>query len=867
VVVALALNACSDAPDPLLGGSRRDLLLDSARVQLLEGFGEFNELVVWKDFLQRHNIDRDELPLLVTRNSRLVWQLGARALVFKTAAARYHLGGGADVERCTLTVTALADGRPMEASSRSWNIPLLPADPGRADDDWYEGAAVPVLLLLPEGAQALEISVSSKGGPGSDYVTLLSPHVEYPISPVGADHVYDEQLSLLPAVPEPPEEPVLFGRRTTLQAGEVISVDSTLPAWEVTGAFEGKTGRHALALTGERSVSIEGVEIRPGDVLSFGVALDHRLPENTRARVEVAVTGNGSAQALTLLGSVDVHSKHWQELRWPVGEVAGENCSLVVSVSALNLPAQDVEVTEPDFGLGDFVAVRYRPTSIRVGLSNLALTRSTVVPWRRASTRQPSVVLVHIETLRADRLSLRVDDGQHLMPSLDALARLGTNYTRALAPSPWTLPSTATLLTGLPPTAHGVVHHNRMVLPDDVPTLAERAREVGVATGAVLTNDLLDPHKGYSRGFDHCAFVPYANARQVGLLAGNFLDDMVGRQFLLLLHYWDPHHPYRAPNEWRDRFVEPELKGLSPTEVDARMYAALKAEACPPPEHPDLRFLAQRQMGDVAYLDHHLGLLLDRILELGLSETTTVVVTADHGEEFGEQGWYGHGSWLFDECTRVPLVIAQAGAWGAGWVAYRAGGELPGGSQGAGVRVDEVVSTSGLHAEVLKLLDVPFDRGAVRPALSQAPAGMAFVETHKGLSQVQDEDPLQRYMAGLRASDRLVILAEIKPSERESGGDAWTWHHYELLEDGAVVRELPAEGDRFEQLQAQLMARRRWAEAHHARPPAAGTDADAFETLRKIGYVGPREEPEDEPMADLDDGQDDGQDDDPDPDH
>lgn len=843
LAMAVAVSACSDSPEPLMGDGRRDLLLDGDHVQLLEGFGQFTELVVWNDFLQRYNIDRDELPLLVTRNSRLVWRLDARPGGFVTRAARYHVGGVADDQRCTLTVTALSDGLPVEGSARSWELPPIPAEGGRGDGDWHEGEAVDVVLRLPKGAEALEISVSSNS---TGYVTLLSPHiVQAPIS-VGDVHVYEQETSLLQIVAEPSEGPVPFGLRTTIQAGQPVSAEYSLPAWEVTGAFEGKTGRHALALTGEQMLSIDGVQILPGDVLRFGVALDHRLPDQSLARVEIAIGGGELAAGLfAIVDSIDVDSKHWRELRWPVGKFAGEERTIVVSVSSLHLPDEDVEVSEPDFAVGDYVAVRYHPTTVRVGLSNLALTRSMTVPWRRASAQQPSVVVVHVETLRADLVAARGADGRRLMPSLDALASLGTRYTRALAPSPWTLPSTASLLTGLPSTAHGVVHHNRMVLPDGVPTLAERAREQGVATGAVWSNDLLDPEKGYARGFDRCALAPYANARQVGHLARGFLDDHVGRQFLLLLHYWDPHHPYRAPDAWRDRFVDEELRGLRLLDVDARMLAALKADNCPPPDHADQRFLSQRQMGDVAYFDHHLGLLLDRLVDSGLAETTTVVVTADHGEEFGEQGWYGHGSKLVDECIRVPLVVAPAGSWGDPWRAFRAEGTSPDVSEGVGATVDDVVSTTGLYAEILGMLDVAFDRESVRPALGLAQPGTAFVETHKGLARIPGEDPLQRYMAGLRSSDRLIIMAEVKPGERGPGDEEWSWHYYEMLDDGAIRRAVPAEGPLFEQLKAQLVARLKWAEAHHARPPAAGTDGDDFAAMRAFGYVGHSDDPED----------------------
>jgi len=862
LAVAWALSGCSDdldAPSSMfpLGDVHQELLLDLAQVRLADGFDEFTELEVWKEYLERFNLDRDELPLLVPRPSRFIWDLNGRAGVFMAGAARYHAGGLADDGSCAVTVTALSGGTPIAGASATWELPAMPADPGQSAVLGHrEGPAMALELAFPEGTDALEVSVraelaepvAGEAGAPADYVTLLSPHIERPPAPLGTEHVYDEDISLLPLVPEAPEELVLFGPRSTEHEG---TVDYALPSWEVSGAFEGKTGRHALALTGEGSVVLPDVEIREGDVLRFALALDRRLPPGTRARVDIALGDEpsepgASSENLAVVGSAEISSVHWQSVAWPLDDHVGEHRRLVVTVTSLALPDEDVVVKEPDFDLRKEVLVGYRPAVTRVGLSNLAISRTVTVPWRRVSAERPSILVVQIETLRADRLGVTDADGQLLMPSLNALAQLGSSFTRALAPSPWTLPSTATLLTGLTPSAHGVVHHDRMVLPDDVPTLAERARAVGVSTGAVFTNDLLDPHKGYARGFDSCAYVTYANARQVGHLARGFLDNHAERQFLLLLHYFDPHHPFRAPGEWRDRFVEPDLGGDDLDAVGSRLLAAMEAGAVPGPEHPDMRFMEQRQRGDIAYFDEHFGRLLDDLIERGMGDTTTVIVTADHGEEFGEQGWYGHGSFLYDECTRVPLVIAEAGDWAAGWKRWRgagagtdvgaAGSEPTSGEPGTTINV--VVSTAGLHGEILRLLDISYDREAILPALSQAAPGTAFVETHKGLALIDGKDPFQRYLAGLRSEDHLVMLREVKPSERTDPDDLWAWRFFELLDDGATVKPLPAEGQRFEELKAQLQARVEWSTAHRARPPAAGTDSEAFEALKALGYVG-----------------------------
>ncbi|MFT7463618.1 MAG: hypothetical protein ACI9EF_001963, partial [Pseudohongiellaceae bacterium] len=146
------------------------------------------------------------------------------------------------------------------------------------------------------------------------------------------------------------------------------------------------------------------------------------------------------------------------------------------------------------------------------------------------------------------------------------------------------------------------------------------------------------------------------------------------------------------------------------------------------------------------------------------------------------------------------------------------------------------------HGEVLRLLDLPYEREAILPALSQATPGTAFVETHKGVARVEGQDPFQRYLAGLRADDHLLVLKELKEHERTDPDEQWTWLLYELEDDGATLNPVPAEGPRFDELKAQLEARLEWSAAHKARAPTAGTDSESFEALRALGYLGSADE-------------------------
>jgi arylsulfatase A-like enzyme len=195
------------------------------------------------------------------------------------------------------------------------------------------------------------------------------------------------------------------------------------------------------------------------------------------------------------------------------------------------------------------------------------------------------------------------------------------------------------------------------VRPGDRPTLAARARDAGQATGAVVASDILRPHAGFGRGFQSYAHVPYSNARQVNDLAGAFLENHVGQQFLLFLHYFDPHGPYNAPGEWRDRYVEPALRGLTVAGAEARWKAAMQAGTPPAQDDPDMRFLYQRYLGEIAWFDHQLGELLAGLERLDLLDSTIVVLTADHGEEFMEHGGWWHGTTLYEEQIHVPLLV------------------------------------------------------------------------------------------------------------------------------------------------------------------------------------------------------------------
>lgn len=247
----------------------------------------------------------------------------------------------------------------------------------------------------------------------------------------------------------------------------------------------------------------------------------------------------------------------------------------------------------------------------------------------------PDVLLVTIDTLRADHVGAYGAERART-PTLDALAARGARFETAIAVTPITLPSHASLLTGVWPPRHGVRHNGTFELGEDLPTLAERHRAAGHATGAVVGAVVLRARYGLDRGFDHyddrigsrragAAGYLERTAAEVTDAALAWLRELGPRPFFLWIHYYDPHLEHRAP---------------------APFAAA----------HPGRPYDAE-----IAYVDAELGRLLRALQAAGRLDRTLVTVTSDHGESLGEHGETNHGLTLYDAAVRVPWIVAGPG--------------------------------------------------------------------------------------------------------------------------------------------------------------------------------------------------------------
>jgi choline-sulfatase len=263
-------------------------------------------------------------------------------------------------------------------------------------------------------------------------------------------------------------------------------------------------------------------------------------------------------------------------------------------------------------------------------------------PSASSEAPRPNVVLVTIDTLRADRVGC-YGHAAAATPVLDGLAARGVRFATAVAHVPLTGPSHASLFTGRTPLGHGFRDNGGYTLPAGLPTVAEDFRKGGYETAAFVSAFPLHRRFGFDRGFEiYDDHLPKGNDPRRPQYIERFADattDVVlrwletreagpgaaARPFFLWVHYYDPHAPYEPPGDLGERF-----------------------KAAP-------------YDGEVAFADQQLGRLLRSLDERGETPRTLLLVTSDHGEGLGEHGEGTHGLFLYDATLRVPWIMAGPG--------------------------------------------------------------------------------------------------------------------------------------------------------------------------------------------------------------
>jgi len=269
-----------------------------------------------------------------------------------------------------------------------------------------------------------------------------------------------------------------------------------------------------------------------------------------------------------------------------------------------------------------------------------------------------NLLLITIDTLRADRLGC-YGYAKGATPRIDELARQGVLFEQAVAQVPVTLPSHASILTGMQPPVHGVRDNTSFRLDAEAVTLAEVLKSAGYHTAAFVGAYVLDASFGLDQGFDlydgsfdtkeESSPRSFAERRAEGVV-GRFREWLAQprtKPFFAWVHLYDPHLPYTPPAPFSERFA------ASPYD------------------------------GEIAYVDQQLGILLEE-----LDDSTLVVLTADHGESLGEHGEKTHGFFVYDAALRIPLILANR------WM-------LP-----SGIRVSSQVQSVDILPSVLELLRI-----------------------------------------------------------------------------------------------------------------------------------------------------------------
>jgi len=298
-----------------------------------------------------------------------------------------------------------------------------------------------------------------------------------------------------------------------------------------------------------------------------------------------------------------------------------------------------------------------------------------------------NIVLVVVDTLRADHLGIYGGKNPNSL-NLDQFAQDGVYFSRAYAHSGWTLPSFASMWTGLYPHEHLVGRSPDSLeefgaLPEKRTTLAELMKTKGYRTAAIVNNTFLAPDFGLSQGFDTYLYqgadnTEFRSARETTDLALDWWRKTDGSKFLVV-HYMEPHMDLNPPKISRGRFLKKPSIPIPYTGKEAFQLTKLSEEE---------RSTKSKEIQEVLDLYDEeiqaIDLELTRLYSDMHSETTVFVFTTDHGEEFWDHGGFEHGHHLKGELTRVPLIF-----WGEG---------IP--KTG---RVDSVVSHSDLFASILDI--------------------------------------------------------------------------------------------------------------------------------------------------------------------
>ncbi len=449
----------------------------------------------------------------------------------------------------------------------------------------------------------------------------------------------------------------------------------------------------------------------------------------------------------------------------------------------------------------------------------------------------PNVLLIVLDTTRFDRLSAF---GYHLntTPTLARLASEGAAFTCAYSASPWTLPSHASIFTGVYPALHAATSEHQ-VLAEELPTLAERLRERGLRTVAISQKGWLSHETGVFRGFDQAFDLlrsprlpvlleahDYVSrrmrkkndkgARAVTRSAKGWLRRHGNRPFFMFINYNEAHNGLIPQEPFRRKYLQ-ELndthwghdRGIDMVRFDLGEITFSEL---------DVEIFGRLYDASVEYQDWRMGQLFDFLRERRLLDETLVIVTSDHGENLGEHGRLGHALSMADTLLHVPLVVRHPR-------------RIPG-----GLRVDEPVETRRIGALIETLLDSVsperLDREQLVRALSERSDGAVISEAYKPLLGGLDRDdlPLDAIYHRRRKS---LILGDQKYVWSSDGADEL----YDLGRDPGELHNILTERQDVTDRLRVLLAEEERLFQETEREEVPRLSRETLEHLRAVGYL------------------------------
>ena len=458
---------------------------------------------------------------------------------------------------------------------------------------------------------------------------------------------------------------------------------------------------------------------------------------------------------------------------------------------------------------------------LAAGLLLLGALTGCPSPAPEAIPARPNVVLVIIDTLRADRLGC-YGNPRDTSPFLDRIAAQGVRFQRAYAQASWTVPSVTSILTSLYPSVHGIepeqLGPEMPQLAPQVTTVAEILQQRRYATGAFLALPFsLGPLWGFDRGFTTFQDAVDARSRPTWITAADnvqrareWLRSAPG-PFFCLLHFFDVHYPYRVEEPYGSLFLPDDYAGPLTGQEPFPLYAARARAGAMTAE--DVAFSLAGYDGAIRSVDAALETFWTALEEAGIAGETLLIVTSDHGEGFLEHQSVAHPKTdLSEEVIRVPMLMRGPG--------------LP-----RGLVIDGVVENLDLTPTILEYAGIPprfpFQGESLLPRLrgepDAAPEAFALAEGRSDRLQVQ-----------------ALVMDRWKLIRQE--GETRRYRFYDLEQDPGETRDLGTTAPAFARCQARLDALQTANARHQQHPPVpASVDPEQLrETLhqfRALGYL------------------------------